>query len=307
MASYVVQRLLSALAIGFVVAALVFFVGQFIPGDAIQAMLGQDYTEEAHQAWRDRLGLNDPILVQFGRFLQGALQGDLGTSIRTRVPVVQQLAASFPLTLQLSLAAMLVSVGFGVPAGIISAIRRNSAMDKAIMSLSVLGVSAPSFWFGILLLYLFALQLGWLPAFGAMHGIRSFILPAITLGMNYAALLARVTRSSMLDVLGEDYIRTARAKGLAGRVVIYKHALRNAAIPIVTIIGLQVGLLLAGAVVIETVFALPGMGQLLVVSVRARDFPNVQGAVLLLGFVIAFVNLLVDLAYGILNPRVRYG
>jgi peptide/nickel transport system permease protein len=302
---YIVRRLLLTIPVVFGVSLIVFSSIRLIPGDPARALAGVNATPEYIQQIRDRYGLDDPIYVQYGRLMMGLVTGDLGTSTFSRRPVTTEIGERFPRTLTLASISLLISTVVGVSAGIVSATRRNSLFDNVSMFVALVGVAAPVFWMALMLQLLFAVQLRWLPATG-MGGIRHLILPAITLGMASAALMARITRSSMLDVLKQDFITTARAKGLAERVVVYKHALKNALIPVVTVLGLQFGILLGGAVLTETVFAWPGVGRLLVDAILRRDYPIVQGTVMLLAFLFVIINLVVDVIYAFLDPRIHY-
>jgi len=269
-------------------------------------LLGDEYTEEAYQTWREKMGLNEHFLVQYAKFVQRISRGDLGTSFITQGSIADHVKSALPNTIRLGIAALIVAVVIGVPFGIISAVMRNSWVDKLVMSLSVAGVSSPSFWIGIILLYIFGYHLRLFPIFGASAGIKSLVLPAVTIGINYASVIARVSRSNMLEVLNEDYIRTARAKGLKEGAVILRHALKNASIPIITLIGLQMSFLITGSIIVETVFGWPGMGRFLVEAVQYRDIPAVQASVLIFASVICIINLAVDLIYGFMDPRIRY-
>jgi peptide/nickel transport system permease protein/oligopeptide transport system permease protein len=253
---------------------------------------------------RAQLHLDEPLPQQYGRFVWNAVRGDLGTSMRSRRPVTREILENLPSTAQLALASMAVAVTLGVALGLLAAVFRNTWLDVGSMLVALVGVSMPSFWLGLLLILVFSLFLGWLPATGGAT-LRHVILPALTLGMIAAAIVARLTRSSMLEVLGQDYIRTARAKGLGGWPVVLRHGLKNALIPVVTIFGLQFGNLLAGAVIVETVFGRPGLGRLIVGGVLAKDFPLVQGTILFVATAYVVMNLLVDVAYAVLDPRIR--
>lgn len=307
-------RLGSLLPVFLFVTVLVFSILRLTPGDPATVMLGPQASKEDVQALRQELGLEDPIIVQYGRWLGRLVQGDLGRSIQTRVRVGPELQKKFANTLWLTTAALLLTVAAGVLVGVLSATRRGSLADRVLTVLTLIGVSMPIFWLGIMLMLLFSLQLRWLPSAG-MYSPRGggfgdllihLILPAITLATASVAVVARMTRSTMLDVLGQDYVRTARAKGLAERLVIYRHCLKNAMVPVITVAGVQVGYLLGGAVLTETVFSWPGLGQLLLTAIGARDFPMVQGATLLAATAITLVNLVVDLLYAVLDPRIRY-
>jgi ABC-type dipeptide/oligopeptide/nickel transport system permease component len=254
---------------------------------------------------REDLGLNDPVPVQYIKYLSRVVQGDFGRSVQTKRPVLMDIAAQAPSTLQLALTAVLLAVTLGVVLGVVSALRQNSWVDTLAMLTALFGVSMPSFWFGLILIFVFSLKLGWLPATG-QGGLERLILPAVALGMDFSAVTARMVRANLLEVLVTDYVRTARAKGVAQRMVVIRHALRNAMIPAITIVGLQLGTLLGGAVVVETVFARQGIGRLLVTAIMAKDFPVVQGVVLLAAAVYLLLNLLIDLTYAFFDPRIHY-
>jgi dipeptide transport system permease protein len=317
------------------VTLLTFAMIRLIPGDPILLMAGErGMDEERYQQARAELGLDKPILVQYGIYLVDMARGNFGTSIITREPVLKEFLTLFPATIELSMTAIMIAVLIGLPAGIIAAVRRNSIFDHAVMGLSLTGYSMPIFWWGLLLILLFSVNLGWTPVSGRMSvqffiepvtgfvlidswlagdwkalqsALRHLILPAIVLATVPLAVIGRMTRSSMLEVLNEDYIRTARAKGLAPLRVVGLHALRNALIPVITVIGLAVGSLLGGAILTETIFSWPGVGKWLIESIRRRDYPVVQGGVLLSATIVIMVNLTVDLLYGLINPRIRKG
>lgn len=305
MINYLIRRLLLALPVLTGVALLVFGMVRMPPGDPAEMMAGVHATEEMVEKIRRDLGLDQPLHIQFARFMGGLFQGDLGTSIRTGKPVWDEVWERFPHTMELTAASMLIATVFGMLAGIISAARPYSLFDYTSMFLALVGISAPVFWLGLMLMLLFAVKLNWLPAAGS-GTLAHLVLPAFTLAAASMALIARITRSSMLEVMRQEYVITARAKGLPEKTVVLRHALRNALIPVVTIIGLRFGTLLSGAVLTETVFAWPGVGRLMVDSISARDYPVVQGVVLLLAVTFVFINLAVDLLYGVLNPRIRY-
>jgi len=280
MLTWILRRILAVVPVLFGVTLAVFSMLFLVPGDPVKMMLAEFVTNPDQVAqMRAQLHLDEPILKQYGRFVTGAVRGDLGTSIRSRRPVTTEIGENLASTAQLALAAMLVAVGLGIPLGLLAALSRNSWLDVASMGTALLGVSMPSFWLGLLLIFVFSLHLAWFPATGG-GDLHHLILPAVTLGMIAAAIIARLTRSSMLEVLGQDYVRTARAKGLGGFSVVVRHALKNALIPIITIFGLQFGNLLAGAVIVETVFSRPGLGRLIVGGILNKDFPLVQGVVL---------------------------
>lgn len=302
---YIVRRLLLTIPVLLGVSILVFSIIRLLPGDPAVALAGPQATDEFIQQVRQTHHLDEPLPLQYLRFVGNIFRGDLGRSTFSRRPVTQEIAERFPVTVELTLSAMLVATLVGVTAGIISATKRNSLFDHASMVAALLGVAAPVFWLALMLQLLFAVQLGWFPATGR-GTLSHMVLPALTLGLATAGLVARITRSSMLDVLRSEYITTARAKGLAEHAVIYKHALRNAMIPVVTVLGLQFGILLGGAVLTETVFALPGIGRLLVDSILARDYPVVQATVLLLATTFVMINLIVDVLYAVLDPRISF-
>ncbi len=306
MLSYLLQRLAGACLVILGVVSIVFLLIHLVPGDPVEIMLGESASAVDREALRVALGLNQPFSVQYLDYLHRLLQLDLGTSIHQRQPVFDLLLERLPATGLLTLAALLVSVSLALPLGIVAAIRRNTAWDSAAMSFSLLGVSIPNFWLGPLLILLFSLWLGWFPVSG-QGGVAAVVLPALTLGTGLAAVLSRMVRSSMLEVLHEDYLRTARAKGMPPLRVILHHALRNALLPVITLLGLQLGALLAGAVITETVFSWPGVGLLTIESIQSRDYPVVQACVLLISVTYVVVNLLTDLAYAWIDPRIRLG
>jgi peptide/nickel transport system permease protein len=302
---FVARRVLAVVPVLFGVTLAVFSMLFLVPGDPVKMMLAEFVTNPDQIAqMRAQLHLDEPILQQYGRFVGNAVRGDLGTSIRSRRPVATEIAENVGSTAQLALASMAVAIGLGIPLGLIAALGRNSWLDVAAMVVALLGVAMPSFWLGLLLIFAFSLHLGWFPATGG-GDLHHLVLPAVTLGMIAAAIIARLTRSSMLEVLGQDYVRTARAKGLAGWAVVLRHALKNALIPVVTIFGLQFGNLLAGAVIVETVFSRPGLGRLVVGGILAKDFPLVQGAVLFVAVAYVLINVVVDVAYAMVDPRIR--
>ncbi len=311
-----------------------FFLIRLVPGDPIETMAGERGIDpERHARLLKEYGLDQPVFVQYGIYIGRVLQGDLGKSMITQVPVLREFLALFPATMELAVGAILFALVLGIPAGIIAAVKRNSIFDHGVMGLSLTGYSMPIFWWGLLLILLFSVQLGWTPVSGRIN-VRYFIepvtgfltidallsgekgafrsalshlvLPVIVLGTQPLAIIARMTRSAMLEVLGEDYIRTARAKGLSGLRVVALHALRNALVPVVTVIGLQVGVLFTGAILTETIFSWPGVGKWMIEAIARRDYPVLQGGVLLLGVIVMAVNLLVDITYGIINPRIRH-
>ncbi|MFC0416457.1 ABC transporter permease [Cytobacillus solani] len=312
MKGYILKRLLSLIPVLFVVAVVVFLIIHITPGDPASVMLGPEASPREVAELREELGLNLPLYQQFTSWLAGVVQGDFGWSIFMNEPVLQSFFSHLGPTLSLAIFAQLLAVVLAIPFGVIAAKRRGTIIDQTFMGGSLIGISVPSFLLGLLLILLFAVQLRWLPVAGYkplnagffLH-IRYLILPAIALGAMQAALIARMTRSSMLDILNANYIKTARSKGLKEKIIIYKHALRNAFIPILTVIGQTFGTLVAGAAVVETVFNIPGIGQLIVNSVERRDFAVIQGTILLVAISYVLINLVVDLLYGVIDPRVR--
>lgn len=314
MLRFIGGRLLGTLPVILILSIGVFLMLHLTPGDPVQIMLGQDADPQSIAALRAELGLDQPLPVQYVRWASNALHGDLGRSIRTNQPVTDAIVSRLPVTIELSLVALLISLVIGLPAGMLAAIRRNSPVDLASTGVALIGVSLPSFFLGILLILVFALWLRWVPPSGytplvqdpAMN-LKQMVMPAVALGAALAGIVARLMRSSLLEVLGTDYMRTARAKGLSDQASVIRHGVRNALLPVVTVVGLQVGALLGGAILIETIFALPGIGRLAVDSIFARDFPVVQGVVLFLALVRILSNLVADLLYGRLDPRIAHG
>jgi len=306
-------RRIAISAVTFLLITLIVFTGvRMIPGDPARVLAGTDADEAGLQEIRAKYGLTDPIPVQYVRWLTLALQGDLGESIRTREPVVKTVAMKLPITMQLAAFALVIAIGIAIPAGIFSAIRRNTVWDLLANAVSLCGVSIPSFWLGIMLILFFSVRLHVLPASGfvpffddPLGNLQRMVMPAFVLGAALAAVLMRQTRNSMIEVLSANYIRTAYSKGLAERVVVFRHALRNGLIPIVTILGLQMGTLMGGAVVTEQIFVVPGFGRLIVEAVFTRDYPLVQGVVLITASAYVLINLLVDVSYSLMNPRIR--
>ena len=300
---YLARRILAVVPVLFGVTLAVFSMLFLVPGDPVKMMLAEFVTSPDQIA---QLHLDEPLPQQYGRFVANALRGDLGTSIRSRRPVATEIAENVASTAQLALASMAIAVAIGVPLGLLAALFRNTWFDVGSMVVALLGVSMPSFWLGLLLIFVFSLHLAWFPATGG-GDLLHLVLPSLTLGTIASAIIARLTRSSMLEVLGQDYVRTARAKGLAWWGVVVRHALKNALIPIITIFGLQFGNLLAGAVIVETVFSRPGLGRLIVGGILAKDFPLVQGTVLFVAASYVMINVLVDVAYAFVDPRIRVG
>ncbi len=314
MSRYLLRRSIGALIVMWAVATLVFFMLRIVPGDPIGAMLFDAGDAAAVEALRRKLGLDQPLWIQYGKWFWAMLQGDLGNSIYgSRVPVSQLIMEALPRTLSLAGLAFVLAILIAVPAGLIAATKRNSAADHAVTFIAFLGLSMPDFWVGILLIILFAANLQWLPAIGYVPLSEGFwpwfshlILPAVAVGTAFSAIIARMIRSAMLEVLRTDYVRVARAKGLPKAVVIFRHAFPNALVPVVTVIGIAFALLMAGAVVVENVFAIKGLGRVLIQGILNRDYPVVQGAILVVSAIFIFSNLLVDLLYALIDPRIRY-
>jgi ABC-type dipeptide/oligopeptide/nickel transport system permease component len=305
MITYILRRIIMLIPVLFGVTLVSFSLLHLVPGDPAEILGGQEATKEDVDRIRKEYGLDQPLVVQYAHFVGNAARGDLGISIQSRHPVRELLLQRLAFTLQLSLASVLVAAALGLLAGIISSTRQYSFFDTASMLGALFGISMPIFWLGILLILVFAAELRWLPS-GGTGSIRHLILPAIALGSASAAVIARMTRASMLEVTRQDYIRTARATGYQERVIIFRHALKNAMIPVLTVFGLEFGSMLGGAVLTETVFSLPGIGRLLVEGIFARDYPVVQGAMILVATTFVLVNLLTDVAYAFFDPRIRY-
>jgi len=332
--SYIIRRLLSLIPTLLGVSIIVFLFLRMIPGDPALALAGEHATEANVERIREQFGLNKPLHEQYFTYMSKVLRGDLGRSILSRRPIMDEIRVRFPATIELSVCALTVALVVGVPAGIISATKRNSIFDNVAMIGSLLGISMPIFWLGLMLNWFFAVQLGWLPsvtrldagvelqritnlliidslltgnAEALLNAVQHLILPSVALGTIPMAIIARMTRSAMLEVLEQDYVRTARAKGLRERVVIIRHALKNALLPVITIVGLQVGVLLSGAVLTETIFAWPGIGRWLYLSILSRDYPIIQGMALFVTVLFLVMNLLVDVSYAMVDPRIRYG
>ncbi len=327
MGRFVTRRLLAMIPLLFGISLVIFTVLRLIPGDPVVIMIGaENATPDEVVRLRRVLGLDQGIHIQYVKFLGRLIRGDLGTSLASDEPVSRLIWERLPATVELTLAAMTVALAIAIPAGVLSAIRKYSALDTAGTVVALLGISMPNFWLGVMLIFLFALRLGWLPASGRSEAVSAglvtlftsgspamlitavthLILPAVTLGAALAAVVTRLTRSSMLEVIGQDFVRTARAKGLPGRRIVFHHSLRNALIPVVTVIGLEFGALLGGAVITETIFAWPGIGRLAIRSIVQRDFPVVQGVVLMIAIIRICANLAVDVVYALIDPRIRY-
>jgi peptide/nickel transport system permease protein len=305
MARYLFIRLISVFPLALGVATGVFFLIHLIPGDPIDLMLGESAALADRAALRETLHLDEPILKQYGHFMLSLAQGDLGQSFSMKKPVFDVLLSRYPATIELALAALFISITLAVPLGVFSALRHGTLVDQSILMLSLFGVSIPNFWLGPLLIIFFSLKLNLLPVSGR-EGLLSFVLPALTLGLGMAAILLRITRASVIEIVRKEYILTARAKGLLERTVILKHLFRNALIPLITVLGLQFGALLTGAIITETIFSWPGLGRLTISAIYTRDYPLVQGCVLAIAFTYLLVSLLVDILYAIADPRVRY-
>lgn len=313
MFSYFIRRLVSLLPIFFLMTIIVFLLIRMVPGDPVDVMYGSEGMDAARrEVLRHDLGLDQSVVVQYARWLGRAVTGDLGRSYRAQMTVMDLIKQRLPATLLLSLAAMFVSIIIALPLGVIAAVNRNTWVDFTAMAFAILGLSLPNFWIGILLVLIFSVSLKWLPSIGYTSpgdGLGTFfqhlILPAITLGASLAGTTTRLTRSTVLEELGKDYIRTARGKGIPESLVLVRHALRNALIPTITMFGLQLGFLIGGTVVVEAVFAWPGIGMLLVDSIFARDYPVVQGVILIIAVMVVIINLLVDVIYTVLDPRIR--
>ena len=304
MLKFTMKRLVYLVLVLVGVSFLVFLLLYMTPGDPVRMMLGESATPEAQAELRLELGLDDPFLVQYGRYIKNiVVHQDLGTSYSTRRPVLDEIMTVFPNTVKLATAAIIIAVILGTFLGIVSAVKQNSLLDNAVMVLALIGTSAPIFWIGILMIILFSVNLGWLPPSG-FGSFKQLIMPALALGMQSTAVVARMTRSSMLEVIRQDFVKTARAKGQKESVVIMKHVFRNALIPVITVVGLQFGTLLGGAMLTEVVFSIPGEGRLMIEAIKQRDFPIVQGSVLFVAACFSLVNLAVDLLYAVVDPKV---
>ncbi len=305
MYKYIVRRLFLMIPVLLGVMFSIFLLLEMTPGDPARLLLGQDATDEAVEILREELGLNRPFLIRFGDFVFKAVtKFDFGTSYSTKQPVTVEILERYPATLLYATLCIGISVLIGIPLGIISATKQYSIFDNVAMTFALLGVSMPTFWFGLMLILLFSVNLGWFPASG-FYGPAYWVLPSLTVGISSSGTITRMTRSSMLEVVRQDYIRTARAKGQSENVIIFKHALKNALIPIITVIGIQFGASLGGAIISEQIFSIPGIGKLMVDAIKARNFPVVQGGVLSIALVFSLVNLIVDLLYAFIDPRIK--
>ncbi len=307
MLTFLVRRLAASVVVLLLVSLGTFMMVHLVPGDPVRALLGEGGQTSADdiEEIRHQLGLDRPLPVQYVDYVSRAVRGDFGESIRTNRPVINDIRAQLGATVELAAAAFLVAIVVGIGFGALAAMKHNSWLDNLGMMIALLGVSVPSFWLGLLLIFVFSLRLGWFPAAG-MGGLSHLVLPALTLGLWAAGIIARLTRSSLLEVLRQDYMVTARSKGISERAVLVRHAFRNALVPIVTIVGLQIGTMLSGAIIVETVFARSGLGRLVMTAIVGKDFPMVQGIVLFSATIYVAMNLLVDLSYAVLDPRIRY-
>jgi len=310
---YLLRRLISLVPVLVLVGVTTFFLMQLIPGDPATVLLGPDAPEQEVEALRIELGLDRPVIIQFFSWFSNVLQGDLGISYYLGLGVTESILLRMPATLQLAFAALLIAVAIGMPLGVLAAVKNGSWIDRVVMVFAMVGISAPSFWIGLNFILIFSVTLRWFPTGGYVpltedfiEGVRHLILPALALGINQAALIARMTRSSVLDVLRQDYVRTARSKGVSEQRVIWRHMLKNAMNPVLTVIGISFGVLMSGTVIVETVFTYPGLGRLVVLAVQRRDYPLVQGVLLLAAGLYMLINLIVDLLYVVFDPRIQY-
>lgn len=304
MMMFILRRIFQTIPVMIGVTFVVFFIMQLVPGDPAVLLAGEGASKETIEGIREQLGLNQPLYIQYTDYLMNIFRGDLGVSLKNSQPVLDEILVRLPITIELAFFSILITIVLGMAAGIISAIKPYSLTDVTVMLIALLGISLPSFWFGLMLMYLFSVKLQILPVAG-WDSILHIILPAVTLGAGGAAIVARMTRSSMLEVIRQDYIRTARSKGLRETVIIYKHALRNALIPVITVVGLQFGALLGGTVLVESIFAINGLGRMIVDAIRMRDLPIVQGGVLCASLIFVIVNLFVDIFYRFFNKRIE--
>ncbi|WHY35196.1 ABC transporter permease [Cytobacillus firmus] len=304
MLMFILRRILQTIPVIIGVTFVVFFIMQLVPGDPAVLLAGEGASKETIEAIREQLGLNQPLYIQYFEYLANVFKGDLGVSLKNSQPVLDEILVRLPITIELAFFSIIITIVLGMAAGIISAVKPYSLTDVSVMLVALLGISLPSFWFGLMLMYFFSVKLQILPVAG-WDSLLHVILPAITLGAGGAAIVARMTRSSMLEVIRQDYIRTARAKGLREQIIIYKHALRNALIPVITVVGLQFGALLGGTVLVESIFAINGLGRMIVDAIRMRDLPMVQGGVLFASLIFVVVNLFVDVFYRFFNKRIE--
>lgn len=305
MGRYFVRRILETIPLMLIISIFVFMFIHLLPGDPAKTLAGVEATVEEVEAIREEWGLNDPLIVQYGNYMKDLLRGDMGRSLKSSTPVTELIMSRFQYTIQLVLAGVLWAPALGIFIGVMCAIKRGKAFDLGGMLFAIAGLSAPGFWVGLMLIQVFAVNLGWLPS-GGLDSWKSLVLPSVVMGLGIMAVLARYSRSSMLETLREDYVRTARAKGQKESVVMFRHAFKNSLIQVVTILGLQIGGLLSGSVITETIFSIPGMGRLLVDSIAYRDYPAIQGLLMIFSLQYVLINLLVDLLYGVINPKIRY-
>ena len=305
MGRYFVRRILETIPLMLIISIFVFMFIHLLPGDPAKTLAGVEATVEEVEAIREEWGLNDPLIVQYGNYMKDLLRGDMGRSLKSSTPVTELIMSRFQYTIQLVLAGVLWAPALGIFIGVMCAIKRGKAFDLGGMLFAIAGLSAPGFWVGLMLIQVFAVNLRWLPS-GGLDSWKSLILPSIVMGLGIMAVLARYSRSSMLETLREDYVRTARAKGQKESVVMFRHAFKNSLIQVVTILGLQIGGLLSGSVITETIFSIPGMGRLLVDSIAYRDYPAIQGLLMIFSLQYVLINLFVDLLYGVINPKIRY-
>ncbi|WP_102345104.1 ABC transporter permease [Bacillus sp. Marseille-P3661] len=313
MVMYVLKRILVSIPVLFGISILAFFLVRVVPGDTVTAMLGSNYNEEQAAILRAQLGLDQPVIVQYGIWIGNVITGDFGYSNFTNQPVLTAIIQRLPVTLELTVLSVLFAVVLAIPLGILAAVRRGSGIDYSSSFIGILGISVPNFWFGTLMILLFSLGLGWVPSGGfvplsegLIENLKTMVLPSIAMGTTVAAVAMRMTRSSMLEVIGQEYIKMARAKGVSKGALIWKHALKNALIPVVTVLGIQTGYLLGGSVVIEQIYSLPGIGQLALQAITNRDYALLQGTILFIAGAFVVINLLVDIIYGLLDPKIRY-
>ncbi|MFS8500356.1 MAG: ABC transporter permease [Caldicoprobacter sp.] len=305
MLKYIVRRIVLMVPVIIVMTLIVFSIFYFAPGDPVSRIAGPNVTPEVYESIRRKYGLDQPFIIQYLRFMKSVIEGDLGVSILQERPVIEMIKERLPVTLEIGLLGFLITFLIAIPVGVIAAVKKNTLVDYMCMSGTLLGAAIPTFWLGMLLMYFFAYKLRWFPISG--YGtIRHLILPGFAIGLTNAAVTARMVRSSMLEVLNQDYIRTARSKGLFEKVVIYRHALKNALIPVITLMGLRLGWIIGGSVALEIIFSIPGIGRLMVDSILARDYPVVQGSMIVLTSSIILANLLADVLYAIVDPRIRY-
>ncbi|MDO4850075.1 MAG: ABC transporter permease [Coriobacteriia bacterium] len=306
MRDYLIKRILLALGVIFAISAITFFVLNIVPGDPVRVMVGDMADEATIQRVREQMGLNKPVLEQYANWLTNMLHGDFGTSYTQRKAVVTLMGQAFGTTVKVAAFAYIFALALGLVVGVVAAVNHGRAADRILMALSIFGISAPSFWMAVILQIVFALTLKWFPLSG-IKTWQAFVLPTVALGVRYAASIARVTRTSMLEVLSQDFMRTAEAKGISKWIIILKHGLRNALIPIITIAGTQLGDIFTGSILIESIFAMPGMGKLLLDAINARDLPLIQGGVMYIALICVVVYLVVDILYGVADPRIRLG